>query len=58
MKRPQEIINALRAPSYQQDSQWHDPKTVVYATKPRALLEEAAYMLELLWLGPKQEPRE
>lgn len=36
------IIEALRAPSYQQDSQWHDPKTVVYVTKPKALLEAAA----------------
>lgn len=41
-----DLVERLRAPSYQQDSAWHDPKTVVYVTKPRALLEEAADTIE------------
>lgn len=35
------LVEALRAPSFEQDSQWHDARAV-YATKPRALLEAAA----------------
>jgi hypothetical protein len=40
----EEIVAALRAPSFQQDSQWHHDKAV-YATKPRGLLEAAASVL-------------
>lgn len=43
--RTAQIVEALRAPSFQQDSQWHDAKAV-YATKPRALLTEAAGKIE------------
>ena len=46
MREINDITRALRAPSYQQDSAWHDPKTVTYVTKPRALLEEAADKIE------------
>lgn len=40
-----EIIGALRAPSFQQDSQWHHAKAN-YATKPRDLLDAAADRIE------------
>lgn len=43
--RAHQIVEALRAPSFQQDSQWHDAKAV-YATKPRELLTEAADKIE------------
>jgi len=37
----EDIIAALRAPSWHDDSQWRDPKAT-YATKPRPLLDAAA----------------
>jgi len=43
--RTHEIVEALRAPSFQQDSQWHHDKAV-YATKPRDLMIEAADKIE------------
>ncbi len=42
-----ELVAALRAPSFRQDSRWHVPP-FDYATKPRALLEAAAAALEAL----------
>jgi hypothetical protein len=43
--RTSELVAALTAPSFQQDSQWHHDKAV-YATKPRDLLTEAADKIE------------
>jgi hypothetical protein len=44
LEEAREIAAALRAPSYEQDSRWHDPNGS-YATKPRALLDAAATAL-------------
>lgn len=40
-----ELIAALRAPSFQQDSEWYEGNTT-FATKPRKLLHAAADALE------------
>lgn len=42
-----DLVEALRAPSGQEDSAWHEPKAT-YATKPRALLDKIAAALETL----------
>lgn len=43
-----DLVAALNAPSFQQDSQWHHPK-VNYATKPRDLLTDAATTISVLY---------
>ncbi len=45
MTEQEELVAALNAPSFEQDSKWYSP-TATYATKPRALLTDAASALQ------------